>query len=221
MNARANPMIDATRIERHAAMPADMRQLLRRATHRHHDRLDASSILAPLILPGVSLDGYRQAMLAMLRTYRRVDACLQTPPAGRSGGATVLPAYRARSPAMQHDLRALGMTTDTVLSHAPVGLERPTTLAAYLGMRYVIEGSQFGNRVIARNLNDVFGAAAADFCTAWQPCAKSDDGWPGVMAALSALQTRAEVAAALRGARQTFRYFVANLCMPVQVQLPS
>ena len=196
------------------SMPADMRRLLRRATQRYHDRLDARSVLAPLILPDVTLAQYQAATVAMLRTYGQVDACLlRPPPGGRAASATVIAPYRARGPAMLHDLQAMGCEPGPHIGPAAAMLRSPADLPTYLGMRYVIEGSQFGNRVIGRNLQAAFGAAAADSCTAWLPGAKTDDGWASVMAALSALQTRREVAAALRGARQTFRYFVASLCV--------
>lgn len=195
-------------------MPGDMRQLLRRATQRYHDRLDTSSLLAPLLLPEVGPAAYQAAMIAMLRTYCRVDACLQVPPAAQAGSAVTLAPYRPRSPAMQSDLRAMGIASLPTPPQAGAVLDLPVTLPAYLGMRYVIEGSQFGNRVIGRNLQLAFGAAADDICSAWLPAAKTDEGWTSVMAALSGLETRREVAAALRGARQTFRYFVVNLCAP-------
>lgn len=198
-----------------AAVPGDMRQRLRQATQRYHDRLDTSSLLAPLLLPDVSLAAYQAAMVAMLRTYCRVDACLQQAPAAAyATAATALAPYRPRSPAMQHDLRAMGITLQPGIPNAAAILNMPATLPAYLGMRYVIEGSQFGNRVIGRNLQAAFGTTAQDICSAWLPAAGADGGWTSVMAALSALQTRQEVAAALRGARQTFRYFVVNLCEP-------
>lgn len=200
-----------------AGMPQDMRRLLRRATQRYHDRLDAASVLAPLLLPQVTLAEYRTAMLAMLCTYGRVDACLSQQPRAACAAeinVEVVAPYRARSPAMQHDLRAMGIEPEPGSPQAAVTLDDPPDMPTYFGMRYVIEGAQFGNRVIGRNLQAAFGTAADDICTAWQPCARTDDGWASVMAALSALETRRDVAAALRGARLTFRYFVANLCVP-------
>ncbi len=209
----AGPDIVAT--ARRPGMPADMRRLLRRATQRYHDRLDASSVLAPLILPDVTLAQFRAATVAMLRTYGQVDACLLQPPHSDGAASPNLVApYRARSAAMLDDLHAMGGEPGPSLPQASAILDLPADLPTYLGMRYVIEGSQFGNRVIGRNLQAAFGVVATDICTAWLPGAKADDGWTSVMAAVSALQTRREVAAALRGARRMFRYFVANLCPP-------
>ncbi|MBC7514474.1 MAG: biliverdin-producing heme oxygenase [Herminiimonas sp.] len=216
MSRPAHQLAKADGIARHgAAIPGDMRRRLRQATQRYHDRLDTSSLLAPLLLPDVDLAAYQAAMIAMLRTYDRIDACLlQAPAVTHAAAGTALAPYRPRSPAMQHDLRVMGIAPQPGVASAAAMLDMPATLPAYLGMRYVIEGSQFGNRVIGRNLQTAFGPRAQDICSAWLPADGTDNGWTSVMAALSALQTRSEVAAALRGARQTFRYFVVNLCEP-------
>lgn len=195
-------------------MPTDMRRLLRRATQRYHDRLDALSVLTPLVLPGVTLAQYQAATVALLRTYVQVDACLLQPPLVDCAQVfkTVAP-YRARHVATQRDLHAMGIDPAPTVLQASTALDLPPDLPTYLGMRYVIEGSKFGNRVIWRHLQAAFGTAANDICTAWLPDMEAHDDWTSVMAALSALETRHDVAAALRGARQTFRCFVANLCM--------
>lgn len=220
-----------------ACIPCDMRALLRQATARDHRRLDQSSVMAPLAQPGLTLVQYQQAMVALLRIYRRIDACLLQPPAHSGGDATTISAYLAHSPAMEKDLRATWQAApasspaasvfksvfesgyesayesdvDAGLeaNHASNALPMPADLLAYLGMCYVIEGAQFGNRVIARNLRSSFGTMADSMCTSF--LGESDTGWRDVMAALSALQSRREVAAAVRSARRTFRYFVINL----------
>ena len=225
---------------RSLSMPGDMRQLLRRATRRQHARLDAISLLTPLLFPEVGLAGYQAAMAAMLRAYQQVDACLlQAPPAAHMVQATTLSPYRPRSPAIQHDLQAMGIglqpascgaigapgetaaTAATAATVPTATLNLPTSLAAYLGMRYVVEGAQFGNRVIGRNLQAAFGPAAVEICSAWLPGADAGNAWPDVMAALSALDSRRDVAAALRGARRMFDYFSVQLCvLPQQRPMP-
>ena len=217
------------------SMPGDMRQMLRRATRRQHERLDAVSLLTPLLSPEVGLAGYQAAMVAMLRAYQQVDACLlQAPPAAYLAKAMTLSPYRPRSPAIRHDLQAMGIVLQPA-SCAAIGatgataatvpnatLNLPTSLAAYLGMRYVVEGAQFGNRVIGRNLQAAFGPAAVEIYSAWLPAADAGNGWPDVMAALSALDSRRDVAAALRGARRMFDYFSVQLCvLPQQQPMPS
>ena len=213
-------------------MPGDMHQWLRRATRRQHERLDAISLLTPLLSPEIGLAGYEAAMVAMLRTYQQVDACLlQTPPAASMAKAMTLSPYRPRSPAIRRDLQAMGSvlhsaccaaTEATVATAATTSLNLPTSLAAYLGMRYVVEGAQFGNRVIGRNLQAAFGPAALEICSAWLPGADAGTGWRDVMAALSALDSRRDVAAALCGARRMFDYFAAQLCvLPQQRPMPA
>ena len=217
------------------SMPGDMRQMLRRATRRQHERLDAISLLTPLLSAEVGLAGYQTAMVAMLRAYQQVDACLlQAPPAAHMTQTATLSPYRPRSPAIRHDLQAMGIalqpascaateaTAATVAAVPTATLHMPTSLAAYLGMRYVVEGAQFGNRVIGRNLQAAFGPAAVEICSAWLPGADAGNGWPDVMAALSTLDSRRDVAAALHGARRMFDYFSVQLCvLPQQQPMPS
>lgn len=179
----------------------DIRSLLRRATQRDHNRLHSSSLLGPLILPSVTLAQYHAAMIAMLHTYAQIDACLlHSSPLDRT--------YRARSIAIQSDLDALGIEPGAMIPHPGKAPNLPVDLPTYLGMRYVVEGSQFGNRMISRNLRAVFGPAADNICKSWRPTVTADEDWKNVMAALSALDTQRDIAAALRGARSMFRYFV-------------
>ena len=217
----------AERVAMHCSgMPGAMRERLQRATRRQHERLDAASLLTPLMLPQVPLAAYQAAMVAMLRAYRPVDACLlQMPPPDHGMQVAVLAKtlapYQPRSPALQRDLDAMGIAPDAFVPATSAGLDMPTTLPAYLGMRYVVEGAQFGNRVIGRNLQAAFGAGAQDICSAWMTGAEANAVWPGLMAALAALDSRRDVAAALRGARRMFGYFVARLCvLPEQRPVP-
>lgn len=187
----------------------DIRSLLRRATQRDHNRLHSSSLLGPLILPSITLTQYQTAMIAMLHTYTQVDEWLLRSPwldhTSSFRGATP---YHARSTGIQSDLHALGIEPGAIISQPANALNLPADLPTYLGIRYVVEGSQFGNCIIWRNLQAVFGSAADNMCTTWQPTGTADKDWTKVIAALSALETRREVAAAVRGARYMFRYFV-------------
>ncbi len=127
--------------------------LLRRATLRLHHRIDRTSVLAVLTQPGLRLSAYTSAMVALQQAYLPLDLLLSN--SAHLCPATV-PAYVPRSLLITRDLLPLHASLTNPIP--PVRLTGPETEAAYLGIRYVVEGAQLGSRVIYGHLLKAFGS---------------------------------------------------------------
>jgi heme oxygenase len=168
-------------------------------------------VLTVLTLPGVTLDLYRGAMLSLERAYEEIDWLFAQASAWCPAG---LPPYIPRVPGIHRDLTAL-----TVIPHGPPPaalyrrLKAPDTEAAYLGMRYVVEGAQLGSRVIYGHLHKSFGERLSEFGTFWTPDLTLQSVWPHLLKILGGMESRHALAAAARAARMTFRHMAANLAV--------
>jgi len=183
---------------------------LRRATSRLHQRIDRGSVLTVLTIPtGVTLDLYREAMLSLQRAYEGIDWLLVQACAWCPAG---LPPYIPRVPGINRDLNALGVIPHE-LPARHCGLRAPDTEAAYLGVRYVVEGAQLGSRVIYGHLHEAFGGRLSEFGTFWTPGSILQCSWPHLLKILGRMESRESLAAAARAARMTFRHMAANLAV--------
>jgi heme oxygenase len=184
---------------------------LRRATSRLHRRIDHGSVLTVLTIPtAVTLDLYREAMLSLQHAYEEIDgllvqACAWCPAA--------LPPYVPRVPSINRDLNALGVIPHDLPARRR-RLAVPETEAAYLGVRYVVEGAQLGSRVIYGHLHEAFGRRLSEFGTFWTPGSTLQCSWPHLVKILARMESRESLAAAARAARMTFRHMAANLAVP-------
>jgi heme oxygenase len=190
---------------------------LRRATSRLHQRIDQGSVLTVLTIPGVTLDLYRGAMLSLQRAHEEIDWLLVQACAWCPAG---LPPYIPRVPGINRDLTALGVNAHDLRSasgHSRLagyrGLKVPDTEAAYLGVRYVVEGAQLGSRVIYGHLHEAFGGRLSEFGTFWTPGSILQCSWPHLLKILGRMESRESLAAAARAARMTFRHMAANLAV--------
>ena len=181
---------------------------LRRATSRLHGRIDQTPVLAALTNPGVTLDIYRTAMLALRRAYEEID-CLLLKNAGLC--PEDLPQYVARIPLISRDLSELGVTNPGDSRATGFELRSPDTEAAYLGMRYVVEGAQLGSRFIHRHLHAAFGDDLRDFGSFWMPGSVLQGSWPEVLKSLAQMESRASLATAVHAARRTFQHMEHQL----------
>ncbi|HYH22395.1 MAG TPA: biliverdin-producing heme oxygenase [Azospirillum sp.] len=120
------------------------RQSLRAATQAIHDRLDHAPVLRPLTEPGLTVDGYRAALVALYGVHAPVEA--------RLGGGGRLGLLRA-------DLADLGVDADGL----PVmdGLPDLGGTAERLAARYVLDGSAHGGRAMLPNVTRALGFDAA------------------------------------------------------------
>jgi len=189
----------------------EAQMFLFRATARFHKRLDHDSVLASLVRPSVTWGDYLSAMKALERSYRQIDASLLRGAAMCPPG---LPPYLPRGASLQRDLLVLKASPALPWISPQAALAVPDSSAAYLGMRYVVEGAQLGSRVIHRALYKAFGDTFEAAGSFWSPEAPWQGSWPCVADGLSQLESRQALASAARAARQSFRHFVEKLCAP-------
>jgi heme oxygenase len=177
---------------------------LHKATKRLHHKIDQTSVLALLTIPGVTLDLYGTAMQSLERAYEEIDCALL-----QSCGLcpTGVPFYIPRGPSLKRDLVALDLPPDDSRRAKPrSALKVPDNEAAYLGMRYVVEGAQLGSRLIYGHLYGVFGHKLSGFGSFWMPGSVLQGSWPCVLKSLARMESRASLAVAARSARLTFRH---------------
>ncbi|MEO8660393.1 MAG: biliverdin-producing heme oxygenase [Bryobacteraceae bacterium] len=191
--------------------------VLRQATARLHRRTDQSSLLSVLMKPEVTIQSYRTAMRALQGAYREIDVLLLKG-AGYCPGQ--LPAYVPRVPAIRRDLTELGPGVDAGDRQPaqPIArLNEPTSEAAYLGMRYVVEGAQLGSRLIYRHLLGVFGEDIGRIGSFWILSSTPKNTWPDLMRELERVGSRDSLASAVQSARRTFRHMAQYLDVKAEV----
>ncbi len=176
--------------------------LIRRCTAPLHAKLDKASSLTKIANPDCSLTEYQQAMYGLALTYQQIDTALL---AAAAHCPVELPTYESRMPYLLEDLRHLGIPAPEVAGSL---LSPPSSAASYLGMRYVIEGSNLGAKVIASNLSRAKISSQINHANRfWSGTNPWHNCWPIMLKQLAALQSRSETAQAARAARRTFRHF--------------
>lgn len=180
--------------------------VLRERTNLLHARLDSQSDLTILLAPGCSLAEYQTATMSLAAAYRGVDFALAKgvrycPPA--------LPAYIPRLPHLLADILLFGLTAPA----SPVfELSSPSSNASYLGMRYVIEGSNLGAQVIYRALQHsaIAQLIEVDKCY-WSRAHTWQSSWPTLLQQLADLHTHDECEEAANSACLVFEHFIRFL----------
>jgi heme oxygenase len=169
-----------------------------------HGRIDQASVLTLLTVPGVTLDLYRTAMQSLKLAYEEIDRLL----VDHCGLCPAdVPSYTPRGPRIHSDLIALNAgPLNPSGAWTGRGLRGLKTEAAYLGMRYVVEGAQLGSRVIYGHLRMTFGEKLDGFGSFWAPDPARESSWPGVLRSLAQVKSRNSLAAAALTARVTFRH---------------
>lgn len=181
---------------------------IRDCTAPLHAKLDKDSPLSKIASVDCSFAEYQLAMYGLAQAYQQIDAALQ---AGASYCPAELPSYVARLPILLADLRHMGIAPPAVPSSL---LTPPSNCASYLGMRYVIEGSNLGAKVIASNLSR--SNIATDITLAhsfWSNTNPWHNCWPIMVRLLAVLQSRDEIAQSAWAARRTFRHFIDCLLL--------
>lgn len=113
---------------------------LREATQAAHRRLDHHPLLTELLSPTLTREVYGQSLAALYGAHGAVESVLAD-----FAPAALLP---PRLPGLAADLAALGVVPRPLT----VAVPQPGNAAEQLGMLYVIEGSNLGGLVIARQL---------------------------------------------------------------------
>jgi len=129
---------------------AGMRERLRLATQPAHCQLHHHPLLEGLIGPALTAPHYRAILAALWGFHAPCDQLL----------AGAMPPRSPRSPLLAADLRTLGVDAEALAALpqvTPPSLERP---AQRLGLRYVLDGSILGGKVIAVRLKHNLGIGA-------------------------------------------------------------
>ena len=171
-----------------------VRQTLRETTAAAHQRLHIHPVLAPLTNASLTIDQYRIALQALYGLHSAADSRL----------SNQWPERQKRSPHLANDLQSLGVAPITV----PIFTDMTTyaTPAAYLGGRYVMDGSYFGIRALASNVRRTLGldtnTGGASFLDASELDMASE--WRKLLIWLEELNTQEERKRVQRAAELTF-----------------
>lgn len=127
---------------------------LRTETRPWHDRLEVGLDLAGRL---DSLTEYRRLMEDFLGFYRPVETALAKVP---WEDADALCAPRRKTPLLEADLRALGVS-DFEIARLPISasVPRPADRAGVFGCLYVMEGATLGGRMVRRFALERLGPA--------------------------------------------------------------
>ncbi|WP_348765443.1 hypothetical protein [uncultured Salinisphaera sp.] len=179
--------------------------LVRRSTQRLHAFVEHGTPMARLVAPDCTLEDYCAVLRPLTRIYAAVDRKLT---AGQCWRPCTVAPYRLRSPLLELETERWC----DVAAKTPARAPKLDGVAAYLGVRYVIDGAQFGHRVIAASLaRSPAAVVVAQRPGFWSTSFVSPAEWRRLCAALRCLGSRDEAAAAARAARQTFELFACEL----------
>jgi len=121
-------------------MSVQVRQVLREATATAHQRLHDHPVLAPLNTAAVTRVQYIRGLTALYGLHAAADRAL----------AGQWPERASRAAVIAVDLQALGVDPGRLAAAGT--LPDCETAAALLGKRYVVDGSGFGTRSMAANI---------------------------------------------------------------------
>lgn len=128
-----------------------VRQALREATRDIHERLDRAAVLRPLTSPTITVDEYRDALIALHGFNAPIERALGE----RALGEGALGEGAERLDLLRADLADLGVDADSL----PVAGALPALdgVPARLAARYVLDGSAHGGRAMLPNVTRALG----------------------------------------------------------------
>lgn len=148
-----------------AAAPTIMDRL-REETRELHSAAEGHPFQRSLVEGTVSREQYARWLGQMLLIHRALEAGLRDLCARHSGAARVVREEQFQEPYLREDLAVLGVGVEAVLptraTHEVVmriAREHAAEPIALLGRHYVLEGSNNGNRFIARAVSKGLGIA--------------------------------------------------------------
>lgn len=176
--------------------PGGYPALLRKATKTHHRRLDHHPLLAPLVSATVTRADYVQALSALHAPHDAIEHALR--------GFAPEPLFPARAPDLVADLTALEAVPLPLRAEPPV----LTTTAMRVGAMYVIEGSNLGGTLIARELSK---RLPADTPMRYFGAAGGAPRWDRFSRFIAELPPLASIDEAVDAARATFDFYGEHL----------
>lgn len=177
---------------------------LRRQTRADHHALDGHPLLVSLVRPGLDLDRYVEALIALHPAQQGLEGLATK---GIHDLAMAYPLV-SRMDCLESDLERLGASppADTHRRETP-----PATLAELVGLLYVLEGSRLGARVIAERV----GASLGDgIPRRFFDNADGERAWPMFRHFAVTHCPMEETEEAIRSARRAFICFRQYLDMP-------
>lgn len=129
-----------------------LRSRIKEATRQVHDLIDSHAVSATVLSPAVTVADYARFLGV---TYGFLQ------PLERSLVESGLAGFVPRSPAILDDLRAVGVTEES-LAAIPLarGVEPVGSEGEAMGLAYVIEGSRMGGLVIAKHIGRHLGLSS-------------------------------------------------------------
>lgn len=176
---------------------------IRRGTRQLHQRLDRQSPMAALVDPECCAKTYRQVVMPLIETYAAVDRALQNH--DRYRPQAIAP-YSPRARRLARPFaNSIEWPSDDKLAFLNID-----STASYLGGRYVVDGAQFGQRMIARALihSPAQRELGMELSRFWRHTFVSTEHWRALCYRLELIHTRNEIASAVRMARYVFRLFL-------------
>jgi len=172
-----------------------------------HERLELSTQLPQSLL---GLEELRSVLIRFLGVYRPLDKLLLT---HAISGKANIPAYVARADFILHDLIELRASKQQLARIPEVKL--PTALSPFqeLGMRYVVEGSAMGGRIIRKHIeSSEWGGAAVSSMQFFSIDEKQTGcAWKDFKAAIDAVDSSpAQCEDAISGATLLFKSLIAS-----------
>jgi heme oxygenase len=202
-------MVAAIKISAAHLPPAGLHALIKQRTGDLHRRLDSAPALLALMRPGLDLPHYARILQRFAAAYARIEPLLR---ALESSRPAQMPAYRPRLPALLAD-RARLPDVVPIPELTPLGLPPAADAAAhYLGMRYVLEGSTQGARLISMRLEQNLPQLREKTFNYWQLQRDAAAVWPTFIRCLD--QTGVGVEPFSRGAEAAFSVFLDAFLSP-------
>lgn len=159
--------------------------------------------------PGLDKRRYAGILQQFVLAYTRIESLLRELPAN---SPSCLPVYQPRLPALLADLASLSASVPFL---APPPLRPPQTgdeIAHYLGMRYVVEGSTQGARLIFAHLERSLPQLAGKGFEYWQVQLETSATWPLFCDCLD--HAGLDVESLVQGAETAFSVFIDAFASP-------
>lgn len=135
---------------------SDLRAVLRQATAPSHERMHRHRGLAAAAAGSIAVSDYRLLLARLFGFHRAFETVMEASAREISIGFDL--AERARSAAIESDLRVLGLNSENIAELPRCDqIFIPRSEGAFMGALYVVEGSTLGGIQISRALAPVFG----------------------------------------------------------------
>lgn len=131
-----------------------LRQYLRAATRQGHHNVDHHPLMRPLTAPGLTVKAYGRVLHALLGLHQPLETAFHQAHAGLPDLAPFRQLALDRTALLTRDLSELAILDPTVPCWNGTA---PTSVAEYVGWRYVVEGSVMGIAMLGPRIRAQLG----------------------------------------------------------------